>query len=103
MMKSVCETVSEEYENERIDKYITSVLTDISRSFIQKLIKDEKISVNGKLVKANYKVKTDDIVSFTIPDAIEPEIEAQDIPLCSIRQYVQAYLGSQLPLPWFFP
>lgn len=81
MMKSVCETVSEEYENERIDKYITSVLTDISRSFIQKLIKDEKISVNGKLVKANYKVKTDDIVSFTIPDAIEPEIEAQDIPL----------------------
>ncbi|MDD2971981.1 MAG: RluA family pseudouridine synthase [Lachnospiraceae bacterium] len=80
-MKSIHETVTEEYENERIDKYITVLLDDLSRSYIQKIIKDEKVEVNHKKVKANYKVKTDDVVSFEIPDAIEPEITAQDIPL----------------------
>ena len=80
-MKSICETVTEEYDDERIDKYMTSVLEGLSRSFVQKIIKEENVQVNEKKVKANYRVKTDDKVSFEIPEAIEPEIVAEDIPL----------------------
>ena len=47
-----------EKENLRIDQYLTEEL-DISRSKIQKLIKDEKVSVNGKIISNNYKVKLD--------------------------------------------
>ena len=51
-------TITEELEGERIDKCLSMLIDSLSRSFIQKLIKDEEVFVNGKAVKANYKVKT---------------------------------------------
>ncbi|MDD3205036.1 MAG: RluA family pseudouridine synthase [Lachnospiraceae bacterium] len=80
-MQSICIEVSAEYENERIDKYIAASRDDLSRSFIQKLLNGEQISVNDKKVKANYRVKSRDCITFDIPDALEPEIMAEDIPL----------------------
>ena len=53
----------------------------MSRSYIQKIIKDGKAYVNDAVVKANYKVKVDDKVQFEIPDCEEPDIPPQDIPL----------------------
>ncbi|MBE5881115.1 MAG: RluA family pseudouridine synthase [Lachnospiraceae bacterium] len=53
----------------------------LSRSFLQKLLKDGKVFVNGKAVKANYKVKEADRIEFQIPPAVEPDIVAEDIPL----------------------
>lgn len=73
--------ITEEQEDERIDKCIAALIDSLSRSFIQKLIKDGKVSVNGQIVKANYRVKTDDDVSFVLPRAQEPDIEPEDIPL----------------------
>ncbi len=73
--------VTEDDEGIRIDKYLTDNLEDITRNRIQKLIDDEQISVNGKLVKANYKVKENDIICVTIPEAVEIDIQAEDIPL----------------------
>lgn len=81
---SVNEVVFEilpEMEGERIDKCISNYLEDLSRSYIQKIIKDGNVFVNDAAVKANYKVKTDDKVRFVIPDCVEPDIPAQDIPL----------------------
>ena len=49
--------VTEEVGGERIDKYLTLVLKSLSRSYIQKLIKEEKVFVNHKIVKANYRVE----------------------------------------------
>ena len=43
----------------RIDKYLSSEL-DLSRSKIQKLIKDELVLVNDKIVSSNYQVKDKD-------------------------------------------
>lgn len=73
--------ITEDMEDERIDKCVSMLVDSLSRSFIQKLIKDEAVSVNGKPVKGSYKVKTDDEVVFTLPESVEPDILPEDIPL----------------------
>ncbi|MDE7416613.1 MAG: RluA family pseudouridine synthase [Lachnospiraceae bacterium] len=70
-----------EMEDERIDKCISNYMEALSRSYIQKMIKDGNVFVNDLAVKANYKVKVDDKVRFIIPDSVEPDIPAQNIPL----------------------
>ncbi len=73
--------IDNQLEGERIDKCLNLLVDSFSRSFIQKLIKDEEVFVNGKIVKSNYKVKIDDEIIFYVPKSVEPEIIAQDIPL----------------------
>lgn len=73
--------VTEEYEEERIDKYMSILIDSLSRSFIQKMVKEEKVLVNGKPVKANYRLKTEDEICFELPEAVEPDIEPENIPL----------------------
>ena len=73
--------ISEELEEERIDKCISMLIDSLSRSFIQKMIKEEKMAVNGKPVKGSYRVKTDDEVAFELPESVEPDIEPENIPL----------------------
>ena len=68
-------------EGVRIDKYLSLEMPDLSRSHIQKLIKDNLIEVNGKPVKANYRLCFDDIIKVTVPELKEPEIAVEDIPL----------------------
>lgn len=73
--------ITEEMEEERIDKCISLLMDSLSRSFIQKMIKEEKVLVNGAVVKGSYRVKTDDDVMFFLPKAVEPDIEPENIPL----------------------
>lgn len=73
--------IQEEYAGLRIDKFLSDVLPDFSRSYIQKLIKDEQITVNQNIVKANYKVNVGDFVELDEPELQEPDIEAENIPL----------------------
>ncbi|MCH5342734.1 MAG: RluA family pseudouridine synthase [Acetatifactor sp.] len=73
--------ITEELEDERIDKCVSLLLDSLSRSFIQKLIKDGKVSVNDKPVKGSYRVRTDDEVAFFLPETVEPDIEPENIPL----------------------
>lgn len=80
-MDKFCFEVTEELENERIDKCLSMLIDSLSRSFIQKMIKEETVLVNGKPVKGSYKVKQDDLIEFTLPEAVEPDIEPEDIPL----------------------
>ncbi len=80
-MDSFCFQITEDMEDERIDKCISMLIDSLSRSYIQKLIKEEAVTVNGKIVKGSYKVKTDDEVSFLLPKAVEPAILPEDIPL----------------------
>jgi len=74
-------TVLEEDNGIRIDKYLTSIQADLTRSYIQKLIEDGSIAMNQKIVKANTKVKTGSIITIDIPELKETEIVAEDIPL----------------------
>lgn len=71
----------EEFVGERIDKFLSCRLEEVSRSYIQKLIKEGHVSVNGKPIKANYKLGADDEICLEIPEAKEPDILPEDIPL----------------------
>lgn len=73
--------ITEEMEEERIDKCLAMLIDSLSRSFIQKLIKEEHVKVNGTFVKGSYRVKAEDIVEFFLPKAVEPDIEPENIPL----------------------
>lgn len=68
-------------EGLRIDKFLAEEFPEMSRSYIQKLIKDEQVTVNGKIVKANYKVSEADEVVLNQPELKEPDILAENIPL----------------------
>lgn len=80
-MNEVIFDIIPEMEDERIDKCICGYMESLSRSYIQKIIKDGNVYVNGLPVKANYKVRVEDKVRFIIPDSVEPDIPVQDIPL----------------------
>ena len=56
-------------------------MEDISRSYLQKLLKDKSITVNNKAIKANYKVQEGDMVSVFVPEPEEPNILPEEIPL----------------------
>ena len=80
-MKELSLFVNETCEDERIDRFLAAETEGLSRSYIQKLILDGNLSVNGKSVKSNYKVKSEDKISLYVPDSIVPEIKAENIPL----------------------
>jgi len=67
--------------DERIDKVLTAYYEDISRSYVQKMIKEGRAFVNDKPVKSNYTLKEGDIVKCSIPASVEPDIEPEDMNL----------------------
>ena len=71
----------ESYMDERLDKFLSAVLPDQSRSYLQKIIKDGSVLVNGKAQKASYRMEDQDEVLVDLPELKEPEIEAENIPL----------------------
>lgn len=80
-MEKICITVTMEQEEERVDKVITEEVAALSRSFVQKLIKENQLFVNEVPVKASYRVKEGDRIVFSIPKAVEPDIEPENIRL----------------------
>ncbi len=68
-------------EGERIDRYLAEELEGRSRSYLQKLMKDGYVKVNGKPVKPNYRLILGDEMEIVFPDVEEPKIQAEDIPL----------------------
>lgn len=73
--------ISEEHNGKRIDKYLSSVLDGKSRSYIQGVIDEEKVNVNGKIVKSNYKLKTKDVIDLEIPEPTDLKVTPENIPL----------------------
>lgn len=65
----------------RIDKFLSKQMPELSRSYIQKLMKEKLISCNGKPVKANYKVGCGEVIQIEIPEAVTPDILPEEIPL----------------------
>lgn len=73
--------ISSEYVGERIDKVLSLINIDYTRSYVQKLLEDKKITVNGENVKSSYKVKNGD--SIFIQDIVAQELNVlpEDIKL----------------------
>jgi len=77
------ETFEVDFENEgeRLDKYISMLFPEQSRSFFQKIIKEGHVTVNDKTEKANCRLKVEDLVRVEIPDAVATQILPENIPL----------------------
>lgn len=80
-MKTEIFEVLEEQEGERLDKFLSIIYPDTSRSFFQKLIKDKAVLVNEKAEKASYHMCFEDVVTIHFPDAVDTTIVPEDIPL----------------------
>ncbi|MGG3427036.1 RluA family pseudouridine synthase [Bacillus licheniformis] len=74
-------TVHEEHKGERIDKYLTAVEADWSRTQVQQWIKEDRVLVNGNAVKANYKVHEGDAVSVQVPEPEPLDVTAEPMDL----------------------
>ncbi|MCI6431446.1 MAG: RluA family pseudouridine synthase [Oliverpabstia sp.] len=74
-------TVDNQENNLRIDKLLSDRIPEQSRSYLQKLIKDGNITVNGSIVKPNYKVHANDLINLSLPEPEEPDILPENIPL----------------------
>ncbi|MBP1045576.1 RluA family pseudouridine synthase [Enterococcus sp. BWM-S5] len=72
-------------EKGRIDK-VLSERVSYSRSQIQLWLKEQMVTVNGEVVRSNYKVKNGDEVEIKIPEPVELVIEAEDIPLTVVYE-----------------
>lgn len=79
MIKEIIVEQSE--EKNRLDSYIASKDLELSRSMIKKLLEDGKITVNGEITKASYKVQLNDKIEIDIEKPKEVKLEAQEIPL----------------------
>lgn len=73
--------VSEEYEGLRADKYLSLIIGDKSRSYLQKLIKEGKALLNGGAVKPSCAVAGGDELVIDLPESELPAIVPEDIPL----------------------
>ena len=58
----------------RLDKHLADLCPDLSRSFIQKMIAEGRVRVNGRAVRAGYRLKASDVV------VMDPQAEQPDIP-----------------------
>jgi 23S rRNA pseudouridine1911/1915/1917 synthase len=68
-------------ESGRIDKVLSDLLKEHSRSQIQQWLKEQNITVNGEVIRSNYKVKAQDEIVINIPEPVELAIHAENIPL----------------------
>lgn len=73
--------VDENHTGKRADQFLSEAEADFSRSYVQKLIEEEKVTVNGKVIKSNFRLSVGDRIEYEIPDPVTCEIIPQDIPL----------------------
>ncbi|WP_431029410.1 RluA family pseudouridine synthase [Lysinibacillus sp. LZ02] len=78
---NVTYTMEEQYAGERLDKALSSLQSEWSRSQIGNWIDENRIKVNGTEVKAKYKVKAGDVIDIEVPEAEPLEIVAEDLQL----------------------
>lgn len=81
MLEKQSFVISESEANQRIDLFLTSVLAGLSRSYIQKLLKDQAVEVDQKIVKSNYRVTAGEQITVHLPAATELELTAEEMDL----------------------
>jgi 23S rRNA pseudouridine1911/1915/1917 synthase len=80
-MEKMEHTILENQKGDRIDKVISTLDEEWSRTQVQQWIKDEHVLVNGQKVKTNYKCSTNDLIEITIPDPEELDVIAEELDL----------------------
>jgi len=68
-------------ERERVDKFLTRQVENATRTKVQEAIDEGRVLVNGKSVKANYKLSPSDVIEVTLTRPPAPEMKPEAIPL----------------------
>lgn len=76
----------DENEQIRADKWICEQNSDITRSMLQKLIKDGQVTVNGKAIVKSYSVKNGDVVKVIVPEPTELDVKPENLPIEIVYQ-----------------
>ena len=80
-MKELLFEVNREFDGERVDKFLSAIYENASRSAVQKLIEQGKVTVNGKAVAKNYRLSGEDIIKVEKSELKPPDAEPENIPL----------------------
>ncbi|NFB93853.1 RluA family pseudouridine synthase [Clostridium botulinum] len=80
-MEKISLQVEKEFDNVRLDLYLSKIFEDKSRSYLQGIIDEGNVLVNNKKKKRNYKLKVGDNIEVNIPEPKLLEIEPEDIKL----------------------
>jgi len=73
--------IEEEFDNIRLDKVLAAYLTDLSRTYLQKLIENGNVTLNGKTLKTNFKVSAGQEIEVLLPEPETLKVEPENIPL----------------------
>ncbi|MGN1129989.1 MAG: RluA family pseudouridine synthase [Ruminococcus sp.] len=66
---------------ERIDKFLSNSIENTTRNAVVNLIESNSVLVNNSATTKNYKIRQGDLIAVTIPDPVEYEAKAENIPL----------------------
>ena len=80
-IKEVTFDIKKVFDDKRIDRYLASRLPDYSRTFLQKLVKEGAVLVNGRTVKSSYDIQKGDLISVRVPVFEESKVVPEDIPI----------------------
>ena len=79
--------VDEDFYGRRLDKFLAEHYKNFSRAYLQKLIADSMVTINGTTInKANHKVQLSDQIEVTWPEQKKLELIPEDIPLHFLYQ-----------------
>ncbi len=81
MSENITLTADAEDAGVRLDKYISDNIAELTRSAVQGLCESGGVSVNGKNAAKNYKIRSGDAISVSIPDPQPMDAVPEDIPL----------------------
>lgn len=73
--------VRAEEEGNRLDRFLSAIYPDVSRSFFQKIIKAGQVRIFDQVLKQSYLVKEGDLITVQVPPAVQVDIHAENIPL----------------------
>ena len=73
--------IDSDFSGERIDKTLSDLCSDFTRSHIQHIIDDGEVKVNGKPVSKSFRVSIGDEISFSMPELKTIEAKPENIPL----------------------
>ena len=85
-MQAIMLTAEASDAGKRMDRFLTEKLEEFSRSYLQKLLKEERVLMDGKAVKANCRVQGGEQFEVFLPEQQEPQILPENIPLDIVYQ-----------------
>jgi len=84
--RTYCFSIEDKDRDTRLDVFVASQVSDLTRSRVQGLIRKEFVKVSGRFPKSGYRLKKGDQVSVSIPPAVPYELEAEAVDFSLVHE-----------------